>query len=277
MYWLRCLLILFSLFLGSSSLVFSTTVFADNTIKNDIANETPSLQITDSSRLTNDEMSGQNVYLNQPAQHISNYIAATILCLSFTILVVVYLSPIYKHITSKFFYALPLKIYLLFCLSIVHMMCWVITGLNYFLLYLIFYLSFKSIMLVNRKWDIFLLFNYCVLDKYKTKFPLILLSIYIVLIVLMLIFDSQWQPLWMTLVFLPLIILFFLIFLIIVVVDYKQYYPSTHKTLLTLLDSTNITISLKSNNSNKSKKNAQSDHEDHSNGKFGGGGASGSW
>lgn len=218
------------------------------------------------------------ININQLSRFKSNYILVLFWNLAVSIIIVIYFSPIYSNIRDQGFKIEGLAKFLIIFLPLHHLFCWIISGINFFLLFPIYALILYLVFKLNHYLNFYHFLTSIYLNYLKKNLKLLIILSLIVFIFLLFFMDNHLITIFMTLAFMPFILGMVWGSIHNIAQQFKDIYPEQYQHWfndLPPLKKHSTTIknsSFHSDSSTKSSKPSRS-----SGGRSGGGGASGSW
>lgn len=223
------------------------------------------------------------IHLDQPSKHFINYFIVFIWNIMVSCILVIYFSPIYQTLKEQQIRIKGIPLFLIVFLPIHHLFCWIVTGLNFFLLFGLYVFVLWLVAKFNHYQNIYKLMKLSTLpEKIPKKYAVLLIGIPIILAFIL---PNSWIPVLMFFIFCPFILLLIWTLIYSIAKPYQHYYPAEYQEWFKETPSTfsrsssysSSSSSSSSNSSSSSSSSSSSGSSRSSGGSSGGGGASGSW
>lgn len=226
------------------------------------------------------------IHMEQASRFITNYLVFLLWNIALSVVLVIYFAPIYTVIRQSNYKIQGITSFLCLFLPLHHLFCWVITGLNFFLLIGLYVLILYVIACINRYWDF-----YQFSKRLQRKHQLIFAAFIIISMssIALGIDGINLTPLIMFFLLSPVVFLFYWLGISSIAKGYKAYYPAEYQHWFTgkpnlsqdSSSSGSWSISVSSSGSSSSwsssSSSSSSSNSRSSGGSSAGGGASGDW
>lgn len=223
------------------------------------------------------------IHLDQPSKNFINYFIVFIWNIMVSCILVIYFAPIYQTLKKQQIRIKGIPLFMIVFLPIHHLFCWIVTGLNFFLLFGLYALVLWMVVKFNHYQNIYKWLKLSALPKkIPKKFAILFIGIPIILAFIL---PNIWIPVLMFFIFCPFILLLIWALIYSIAKPYQRYYPAEYQewfkeTPSTFARSSSYSSSSSSSSSSRSSSSgsgSSSSSGRSSGGSSGGGGASGSW
>lgn len=223
------------------------------------------------------------IRLDQPSKNFINYFIVFIWNIMVSCILVIYFAPIYQTLKKQQIRIKGIPLFMIVFLPIHHLFCWIVTGLNFFLLFGLYALVLWMVVKFNHYQNIYKWLKLSALPKkIPKKFAILFIGIPIILAFIL---PNIWIPVLMFFIFCPFILLLIWALIYSIAKPYQRYYPAEYQewfkeTPSTFARSSSYSSSSSSSSSSRSSSSgsgSSSSSGRSSGGSSGGGGASGSW